>query len=533
MEKRLILAIALSILIILIFQSFVQPPKTAVNQPPAYPTRAPAQAPSEALSDVSVSGPLQAPKAKEETQAIETDRYILTFSNIGGSLKTIVLKDYTASGTNEPFALVTNAEGEKGIFSMNSNTLAGALDLEKFTLNQREKNRLVYTYSKPGVFEIVKEYIFPKSLYYIELRISIKNIGSDTIYRHYDLLGGSNFEQADKVMGRRFLEIDSMIDGKTIRNTKVKGDELLLKGIVSWTGVKERYFSIILKPQQDSEGVVLREFGKGNLASGIRSKRIPVYQGTSIQDDYILYVGPNDIKTLKSLGLGLEQIINYGFFGGITKVLLVVLRSFHKVVKNWGVAIIMLTFLINMVLFPLTRKSFHSMRKMQEVQPHIEKLRSLHKDNPQKLNKELAELYRQYNINPFGGCLPLLLQMPIFIALYQGLIRSIELKGANFLWIKDLSTPDSVPLPFTLPVLGNEIHVLPLLMVGAMFLQQMMSTKHTPSMGSEQQKQQRFMLVAFPIFFGFMFYNFPSGLVLYWLTNTVLMIIEHSTMRKT
>ena len=172
------------------------------------------------------------------------------------------------------------------------------------------------------------------------------------------------------------------------------------------------------------------------------------------------------------------------------------------------------------------------MRKIQDIQPHIEKLRSVHKDNPQKLNKEMAELYKQYNVNPFGGCLPLLIQMPIFIALYQGLIRSVELKGAHFLWIKDLSLPDYIGTPITLPLIGNNIHLLPLLMVVAMFFQQYISTKNSQSASKEQMQQQKIMLIFFPIFFGFLFYNFPSGLVLYWLTNTVLMVVEHSIIRK-
>jgi len=333
-------------------------------------------------------------------------------------------------------------------------------------------------------------------------------------------------------MGRRFVEIDSMVDGKLVKNTKVKNGESIIRGIISWTGVKERYFCIVLKPRQDSEAVLLKQFGKSDLASGVRTKRIPIYSRSSIEDDYMLYIGPNDMSVLNQPHLGLGQIINYGFFGGISKILLAILRTFHKVVRNWGVAIIMLTMLINLILFPLTKKSLLSMQKIQEIQPHIEKLKTVHKGNPQKLNKELAEVYKQYNVNPFGGCLPMLIQMPIFIALYQGLMRSIELKGAHFLWIKDLSRPDYVHIPFTLPVLGNEIHVLPLLMVGAMFLQQRLSTKSSTGASKEQQQQQKIMLIAFPLFFGFLFYNFPSGLVLYWLTNTVLMVIEHSAIRR-
>ena len=161
------------------------------------------------------------------------------------------------------------------------------------------------------------------------------------------------------------------------------------------------------------------------------------------------------------------------------------------------------------------------MRKIQEIQPHIEKLKSVHKDNTQKLNKELAGLYRQYNINPLGGCLPLLLQMPIFIALYQGLIRSIELKGANFLWIKDLTLSDSL---FTwsakLPIIGNSFNLLPVLMALTTLVQQKLSHP-----GGEINEQQRMMAFIMPVMLCFIFYNMPSCIVLYWFTNTLTTLI--------
>ena len=472
------------------------------------------------------------PDTETEKTTVETEKYALTFTNLGGSLEDIKLKEYVHHKTNKPQTLVAKARGNQALCAMSSDALIDALDRQTFKV-KKERDKLVYTFAIPGKFEISKEYYFHKLNDYIELRISIRNLGKTTIYKHYDLLGASCLESASLSMGRRFVEIDSMVNGKIVKNSKVKNGEEFIEGIVEWTGVKERYFSIILKPRQESEGVILKQFNKKALASGIRSRRSPISPGSATEDSYILYIGPNDIVRLSALNLGLEQIINYGIFGGISKVLLTVLRAFHKVVRNWGVAIIMLTFLINIVLFPLTRKSFTSMRKIQEVQPHIEKLRKLHKDNPQKMNKELAELYRQYNVNPFGGCLPLLVQMPIFIALYQGLMRSIELKGANFLWIKDLSSPDYISLPISLPFIGNQIHILPIIMVGAMFFQQKLSTAHSGNATPEQKQQQKFMLIFFPIFFGFLFYNFPSGLVLYWLTNTILMVIEHSAIRKT
>jgi YidC/Oxa1 family membrane protein insertase len=529
MEKRLITAIVLSILVISLFQILFKPPAQKTIQP-----RTPIQKiiPSAIKEEASREKPFRESTFEAEETIMETEKYILTFTDRGGSLKDIKLKEYTDPKSGAPLHLVKDIEEDRAILSVESNTLIEGLNKRGFTIAKKSGNEIVYTYSIPGSFKLTKEYYLHNTNDYIELRVSIQNLGDAVIYRDYDILGASGLQPAGSVMGRRFIEIDSMVDGKLVRNTRIKNGDSFVKGIISWTGVKERYFCIVLKPGQDAEGVILKQINKGDLASGIRTKRTPVYAGTTTADSYILYIGPNKISRLSETGLGLEQIINYGVFGGISKFLLTILRTFHKVVRNWGIAIILLTFLINMVLFPLTRKSFLSMRKIQEVQPHIEKLRTVHKDNPQKLNKELAGLYRQYNINPFGGCLPLLLQMPIFIALYQGLIRSIELKGANFLWIKDLSSPDYVSLPFSLPILGKQIHILPLLMVIAMFLQQKISTKGTGSVGKEQQQQQKFMLIFFPIFFGFMFYNFPSGLVLYWLTNTVLMVIEHSSMRR-
>ena len=159
------------------------------------------------------------------------------------------------------------------------------------------------------------------------------------------------------------------------------------------------------------------------------------------------------------------------------------------------------------------------MRHLQELQPQMEEMRRQYKDNPQKLNKEMMELYRRHKVNPMGGCFPILLQMPIFLAFYQTLMRSVELKGATFLWIKDLSMPDAAfTLPTTLPLLGNSINLLPILMIGAMIMQQKLSQGKT----AVQTDQQKMMAAIMPVMFGFIFYSLPSGLVLYWLTNTVL-----------
>ena len=203
-----------------------------------------------------------------------------------------------------------------------------------------------------------------------------------------------------------------------------------------------------------------------------------------------------------------------------------VLKFFHRISKNWGVAILLLGLFVNLILFPLTRKSYKSMHEMQVLQPKIQKLQEQHKGNSQKLQKEIMELYKKHKVNPMGGCLPLILQMPIFFALYQGLINFVQLRGSQFLWVRDLSMPENIPLPATLPLIGNSLNILPLLMVVVMFFQQKLSNRLTSaSQTEEQKKQQKFMTVIMTVMFGFIFYSMPSGFVLYWLGSTVTMTV--------
>jgi YidC/Oxa1 family membrane protein insertase len=207
------------------------------------------------------------------------------------------------------------------------------------------------------------------------------------------------------------------------------------------------------------------------------------------------------------------------------------LEFLYKVVHNWGAAIIILSILIYLILFPLSLKQMRSMKQMQALQPHVEELKKNYKDNPQRLNKEIMALYSQHKVNPLSGCLPLVLQMPIFFALYQVLMRSVVLKGAGFLWIKDLSEPDRLfILPVSLPILSNEINILPIVMTIGMFIQQKISTFTASSVSSEQQK---IMLLAMPLMFGLIFYRMPSGLVLYWLINSILMLIYQIRLNQT
>ena len=233
-------------------------------------------------------------------------------------------------------------------------------------------------------------------------------------------------------------------------------------------------------------------------------------------------MGPQELNVISNAKPEWSGIIYFGTFDFIAQLLLQLLGFFYGLVHNWGLAIIILSIAVYFLLFPLSIKQMRSMKEMQLLQPKIEALRKELKDNPQRLNKEIMELYKEHKVNPLGGCLPLLLQMPIFFALYQALIRSVALRGAHFLWITDLSSPDKAfVLKNSIPFLGNQVNILPILMAIGMFVQQKFSMAKATGEAAQQQKM---MSIVMPIMFGVIFYQMPSGLVLYWFVNSLLML---------
>jgi YidC/Oxa1 family membrane protein insertase len=231
---------------------------------------------------------------------------------------------------------------------------------------------------------------------------------------------------------------------------------------------------------------------------------------------FALYLGPRDLYILKTLNKNLAKAINFGWFDIIAKPLLVALRFFNKYLSNYGLSIILLTILIKILFWPLTRKSYQSMKEMRKLQPMMAKMREKYKNNKQEMNKQLMGL-------------PMLVQMPVFFAFYRILPNSIELRHAPFvLWVNDLSAPERLfSFPFTIPLMAPPygIPVLTLLMGASMFLQQ----KMTPMTGDPAQAK---MMMLLPIVFTFLFINFPSGLVLYWLVNNILSIAQQYRINK-
>ena len=305
-----------------------------------------------------------------------------------------------------------------------------------------------------------------------------------------------------------------------------KDGNVTIAGPAEWFAVRNKYFTNILIPGTNADAVVVDSLGTNaeRLVSTYASFPLPeLAPGGTHEWQATLFTGPKAYELLQALpghvghGGSYTDIINFGWFSIIAKPILVYgLKGLFKYVHSYGIAIIILTIIVKVLTWPLQTKSYQSMQGMQKLKPEMDKLQVKYKGDPQQLHQEQILLYRKHGINPLGGCLPMVLQIPIFIALYQALWNAVELWGAPFLWIKDLSLPDTVyTLPFKIPFLGDGVHPLPLLMTAATIGQQLM----TPATGDKSQQQMMYMM---PVMFLFIFYNMPSGLVLYWFVNQLL-----------
>jgi YidC/Oxa1 family membrane protein insertase len=292
-------------------------------------------------------------------------------------------------------------------------------------------------------------------------------------------------------------------------------------GDIRWAGFTNSYFLAGMMPQDIETAQLFFRDEDETLETRLSTP----WNGEAIS--YTLYVGPKDTDALNAVDPAFDRAIDFGWSHFIARPLVSLLRLLYEVTGNYGIAIILLTVLVKLVFFPLSNKSFRSMSAMKKLQPQMERLREQYKDDRQKLNQEMMELYKRYEVNPLGGCLPMVVQLPVFIGLYQGLLYAIELRQAPFFgWIEDLSQPDrlgALAIPFVDP---PGIPVLTLLMGGSMVIQQMMM----PTTGDPIQQK---MMLLMPVIFTVMFINFPAGLVLYWLINNILSVAQQHWYTKT
>jgi len=377
---------------------------------------------------------------------------------------------------------------------------------------------LTFTWASPNGVEIVKRYTFHPEFYLIDMDVTIRNLSGGLLDENLEVrLIGAPFEMVQGYYNNPgvLAFINNEVDSEEAKDIK---KQELLPGEIHWLAYHDNYFMTAVVPDNAVRGSVrMNPAGGDEIRVDLVNPPVKLPHNTETVYGYHLYFGPRQLETLKDLNLGLERAVDYGFFDIIAKPILFLLKWLYKGLRNYGLAIIIVTILIKILFWPLTQKSYNSMKGMKALQPQINKLREEYKDDKQRLNSEMMVLYKANKVNPMGGCLPMLIQIPVFFALYRILSQSIEMRHATFmLWINDLSAPDRLSIGFHIPYTGG-LPVLTLLMGLSMFVQQ----KMTPMPGDPTQAK---MMMLLPIFFTFLFINFPSGLVLYWLVNNILSI---------
>ncbi len=519
MDKRTLLAITLSLFFLLTYNSFL--PKKNVNQTLVSEAKMSQQIDAQrdtSLSKSEINDFTQksvalatASQQAEVAEVIENKELELKLSNIGGTIKQIHLNQHNIT---IPVSILFNLD---------------QYDKFPFSWQGNNANRAVYTFSD-SKYKITKTYEFPEDSHLILAELEVKNISglpqSGKIILDGFRIDNSRLDNNVTPVTDQSLFEYSVSEGSGMsifrkgNATKFSPKENIYKPVpVKWAGFRDKYFAFILKPEFTTTQYTINVENEKELTVGFGSDNFSLEPGSSVTYKASAYVGPQDIATLKRYNNGFEEIVafsNFGIIDWAAKMIVKIMSFIHNIIPNWGISIILVSLFIYGALYPLTMQSMLSMRKMQSLQPKMNQLRDQHKNNPQKLNKEIMELYKTNKVNPMSGCLPLLLQMPIFIALYQVLWRSIALKGQTFLWIKDLAQPDRLfVFPAAIPLIGNELNILPILMALVMFFQQKLSNKNMVTTDPAQLMQQKMMMLFLPVFIGFMFYHFSSALALY------------------
>jgi YidC/Oxa1 family membrane protein insertase len=548
MEKRVILAFVLSF-VILIGWSYLFGPKTRQAPPEEFspreketPLSRPPVAPISEPVIPSRAEEVAVPRIEEDKEIkIETPLYKAVFSTAGAAIKSFKLKNYreTLEENSPLIELATLKESGEGLLEAGFKTQSAP-----------ERNRILYDPDKSGIslgpesspqdltfhamrpdgVSIEQTFRFYPDTYQIDLMITLLNLSGHQV--EGNLKASINNIPPEKKRGYySFMGVALLLDRELeeIKPKKME-EQKNLSGRIEWMAYEDAYFLTAVIPADPEKGSFRGQLlPSGVLKATYTHSPLSLAPQEQASSQLMLYLGPRDLNALKKIGKNLDQAVDFGWTDIIAKPLLYLLLFFNKYVNNYGIAIILLTILVKLLFWPLTHKSQKSMKEMQKLQPHMAKIREKYKNDKQKMNQELMGLYKTYKVNPMGGCLPMLIQLPVFFALFRVLGRCIELRHAPFvLWITDLSAPDRLfNFPFRIPLMQAPygIPVLTLLMGASMFIQQ----KMTPTVGDPAQAK---MMMFLPLIFTFMFINFPSGLVLYWFVSNILSIVQQYRIKR-
>jgi len=531
MEKRTLLASALAVLILVAYQFFfVSPsPRPNIEKPsktPAVPqsvTPGPTASPPLPRSPIPVGRP-----QREEQIRLETDLLEVTLTSRGGTVLGWRIRRYTDE-TGQPLDLAPARAPEEPPLSLAVWVEGGRGPDQLLEVVRRpsgasgEPQVAVFRSVEESGLILEKQFTLHPDKYQADLELRLLNRGTGATTPSLRVAWGPGFRGSAKEAAVQAGQAVALVGGKrVVEDTAKLKEEAVHRGEVAWVAVQDTYFAVALVPMGGGPAAVFDKGAGGRPVAALRFAGTALSAGAERKVALHVFGGPKEAERLRDLGQDLEQLVDLGWFDFLARPALYFMKFLYRFTGNYGVVILIITLLQKVVFLPLTQKSLHSMQAMQMLQPKVAAIRERHKNNRQKMNQETMELYKRHGVNPLGGCLPMVIQIPIFIALYNALGSSVELwRAPFFLWINDLSAPDALfVLPFAVPFFGEGIalRVLPLLMGASMFIQQ----KMTPTAGDPRQAQM--MLYMMPTLFTFLFWGFPSGLVLYWLGSNVLQI---------
>ena len=486
---------------------------------------------------------------EEKLITIDNELFTAVFSSHGATLKSMVLKEHLDSD-KEQFDLVKKVDS--GALSLFFQTRDGKKidtrdlyftvsdDQGEVSLTGKQSYSLTYRLDVAPGRNIVIVYTFSGDAYTIGYDVQLTGFDGLLPGNEYQLEWDGGLLHSEKnhddevqnswasaYMGGSLLRLDASDPSKDYREEQ--------SGVAGWIAVRTKYFVASLIPASPTEGVYL----SGSHKAGEKFEdytaalkfTLPPDEKTH-KESLLLYVGPIDYNVLHSLGVNLEKIMDFGW-DWLTRpfaeyIILPIFNLLNKFMDNYGLIIIIFALLIKLVTYPLTMASTKSMKKMAALQPMMKELQEKYKDNPTKMQSEIGRIYKEAGVNPLGGCLPVLLQMPLLFAMFYVFRSSIELRQQSFLWAKDLSLPDSIlDLGFSIPLYGDHIALFPILMGGAVYLQQ----KITPT--TQTNDQMKIMMYIFPVMMLLFFNNLPAGLGLYYLMFNVFSIIQTFYINKT
>jgi len=522
-NKNTVIALVLMGVVWFGFSFLFAPEKSVDTAPPA-----PEQTTVESTAVVTPDAPVVTPAAvvavsREDQQpardiVIENDVFRAVLTTSGVRLTSFALTNYReqVAPDSAPVELVSvpsstiltlATEGSDGWDLAPASAFRCDLDADLLQLSGSEKKTLTCSRVDESGLQIDKIFTFSGDRYDFSLDVVVSNRGEKPRQGNMSLSLAHAWDDKQKSNSFDFIGPMTLVGKDLHEDAAKKLEEAKSYQQPDWSLYSTKYFMTALIPAADAADKVVVSKASGQVINRFTSAYRSLAPGENVKLSYISYFGPRDLDIVKTVNHRLNEAIDFGFFSPLALPLRTVLNFFYGFVGNYGVAIILLTVIIKLLFWPLTQKSYSSMKDMQKLQPEMQKIREKYKKDKERLNQEIMQLYKTKRVNPLGGCLPMIVQIPVFFALYRVLMLDIALRHAPFaLWLTDLSVKD----PY---------YITPVIMGGTMFIQQ----KMTPS-SMDPNQAKIFMLM--PVIFTFMFLNFPSGLVIYWLVNNLLTILQ-------